>query len=106
MTNFSGIVEVLRKERDRLSKEIQAVNAALTAFGAVYKNGTGTRPPLSAAARARIAAAQRTRWAKSRTANGHKNVVAAPKKVVVSAATRKKIAAAQRARWARVRAQK
>jgi hypothetical protein len=106
MTNLSGVIQYLNKERERLTKQVDAITAALTAFGAVYKNGTGARRPLSAAARARIAAAQRARWAKSRTSNGQKNVVAMPKKRTLSAAARKKIAAAQRERWAKVKAQK
>jgi len=56
-------------------------------------------------ARARIAAAQRARWAKVRRNGGQKqNVVGMPKKKTMSAAARKKIATAQRARWAKIKA--
>ena len=102
MINLSQIVEQLKSVEKRLSRELRVVTGALAVFGA--RSGTQTkRRKLSAAGRARIAAAQRARWAKLR---GRKqNVVAMPKRRALSAAGRKKIAAAQRARWARVRAQ-
>lgn len=106
MTKFSGVIRLLETERERLAKEIQAVTAALTAFGAVYKNGTGGRRQISSAVRARIAASQRARWAKVRAAKREKNLVTLPKRKTLSTAARKKIAAAQRARWARTKAQK
>jgi hypothetical protein len=104
MTNMGAVVRVLKKERDRLTKQVEGISAALAAFGAVYTNGTGKRPQISAAGKARIAAAQRARWAKVRAKNGEKNVVTLTKKRTLSAAARKKIAAAQRARWAKVKA--
>lgn len=64
----------------------------------------GKRGGMSAAGRARIAAAARARWAKIKAAGGAANLggSAAPKKKrTMSAAARAKIAAAQRARWAR-----
>ena len=104
MANLAGVVQLLKKEHGRLTKELQGISAALAAFGKTYGGGTGTRR-LSAAARARIAAAQRARWAKVR-AGGKGNVVTMPMKRKMSAAARKRIAAAQRARWAKVRAAK
>jgi hypothetical protein len=64
VTNMSSVVHLLKKEHARLTTQIQGVSAALAAFGASYKNGSGTRGKISAAGRARIAAAQRARWAK------------------------------------------
>jgi hypothetical protein len=61
---------------------------------------------MSAAGKARIAAAQRARWAKVRAKSGKANVVTMPKKRTMSASARKRIAAAQRARWAKVKAAK
>jgi hypothetical protein len=105
MTKLAGVVQALKKEHDRLTVELKGISAALSAFGASYGRNGGTRK-MSAAGRARIAAAQRARWAKVR-ANGSKtNVVAMPKKRKMSAAARKRIAAAQRARWANARAAK
>ena len=72
---IQSVVGQLQKERTRLEDELRRVSAALTAFGKVYMQGTkGTRGAtrkgrtLSAAARKRIAAAQRARWAKVRAA--------------------------------------
>ena len=105
MANLAGVVQLLKKEQGRLTKELQGISAALAAFGKSYGKQTGTRGRLSAAARARIGAAQRARWAKTRAASGQ-NVVSMPKKRTMSAAARRTIAAAQRARWAKVRAAK
>jgi hypothetical protein len=66
-TLMESVVGQLQKERSRLADELHRVTAALTAFGRVYVNGpTATRkkPTISAAGRKRVAAAQRTRWAK------------------------------------------
>ena len=55
---------------------------------------------MSAAGRARVAAAQRARWAKLR---GKKAVSITARKRTISAAARQGIAAAQKARWAKWR---
>jgi hypothetical protein len=102
MANLAGVVQLLKKEHGRLTKELRGISAALAAFGKTYGKQTGTRR-LSTAARARIAAAQRARWAKVRASkNSSRNGTAAPKRTM-SAAARKRIAAAQRARWAKVK---
>lgn len=104
--NLAGVVQQLRKERDQAAKTVEQLNAALAALnGGSYGRKTGTRRNISAAGRARIADAQRARWAKVRRNGGRKqNVVSMPEKKTMSAAARKKIAAAQRARWAKVKA--
>ena len=102
MTNLGGVVQQLKKEHDRLTREMKGIAAALAAFGAAYEK-RGTRR-LSAAGKARIAAAQRARWARFKK-DGKKNAATMPKRKL-SSAGRKKIAAAQRARWARVKASK
>jgi len=106
MANLAGIVQQLRKERDQATRTVQQLDAALAALdGGSYGRRTGTGRKISAAGRARIAAAQRARWAKVRgTGKQKKNVVTMPKKKTMSAAARRKIAAAQRARWAKVKA--
>jgi hypothetical protein len=58
---------------------------------------------ISAAARARMAAAQKARWAKSKLKT---DVVKPVKKFTMSPAARAKIAKAQKARWAKIRAGK
>ena len=104
MTNLAGVVQQLKNEHDRLTKEIRAIATALSAFGAAYGKPARTSGKISAAGRARIAAAQRARWAKIRRNRGRAaKVVAMPKKRTMSAAARRKIAAAQRARWAKVK---
>ena len=72
MVRLTGIVKQLKKERDRVEKQLSGLNAALAAFAGVY---AGTKPTrkrrkMSAKARARIAAAQRARWAKFRAKKG------------------------------------
>ena len=106
MANLAGVVQQLRKERDQAAKTVEQLDAALAALdGGSYGRRTGTRRKISAAGRARIAAAQRARWAEVRgIGKQKKNVVTMPKKKTMSAAARKKIAAAQRARWAKVKA--
>jgi len=59
MNNINGIVKQLEQERDRIDSAIQALK------GVSSRNGASRpRRTLSAAARRRIAAAQRARWAK------------------------------------------
>ena len=104
MSAIASVVQQLKKEHERLTKEIRGITAALSAFGAAYGKGTGPRR-LSVAARARISAAQRARWAKVRGNAGlGKKSVTPRKKRTMSASARRKIAAAQRARWASVKA--
>jgi hypothetical protein len=109
MTDLGGVVQILKKERDRLSKEIQAIGAALSAFTTAYGKGAAPRSRMSAAGKARIVAAQKLRWAKVKASAKAKaktngaNVITVPKKRTMSVGARKKIAAAQRARWAKVK---
>ena len=66
MANLSSIVRQLKKERDRVEKQLTGLNAALRAFAGVYSGGKPSRKrrKMSAKSRAKIAAAQRARWAK------------------------------------------
>src|SRR5437588_7594008 len=101
---LTGIVRQLRNEKNRAQMEVNRLDAALAALGSLNGSLRGVRPKrrMSAAGRARIAAAQRARWAKTK---GFALVGHAKKgKRVMSASARRKIAAAQRARWAKVRA--
>ncbi len=68
MGNVSSIMKQLRKERDRVEKQLSGLNAALMAFAGVYRGGQPSRKrrKMSAKSRAKIAAAQRARWAKFR----------------------------------------
>jgi len=106
MTNLGRVVQMLKKEHDRLTKEMKTISAALSAFGTAYGKGRAPRGGMSVAGRARIAAAQRARWAKVKAKDGMANHVTTPKKRTMSASARRRIAAAQRARWAKMRAAK
>ena len=64
MATLSSILKQLKQERDRVEKQLTGLNVALAAFAGVY----GGRPirkrrKMSAKLRAKIAAAQRARWA-------------------------------------------
>jgi hypothetical protein len=92
-------VIALKAEIEKLEHQLENVIVATSpAFvGKVIK----TRRKMSAAAKAKIAAAARARWAKvkgSAPAKMHK-----PKRQM-SAAARRKIAAAAKARWAKAKA--
>lgn len=102
MTRLLGVVQLLKKEHAGLTRELNRITAALSAFGAAYGNGRPRR--ISAAGRARIAAAQRARWAKVKGTGN--DVVAMAKSRTLSEAGRNKIAAAQRARWAKAKTAK
>src|SRR6267142_1055396 len=99
MTNLTSVLNQLQQERTRLAAQLQSLNDALSAL-----NGTGKRTgirTMSAAGRARIAAAQRARWAK---AKGEKVVsIRARKRRKLSAAARANIRSAQKARWSKWR---
>jgi len=67
MADVSSILKQLRQERDRVAKQLSGLNAALTAFAGVYGGKPiRKRRKMSVAARKKIAAAQRQRWAKFR----------------------------------------
>ena len=107
MSQLAGVVQQLKKEHDRLTRQIQGISAALSAFGAAYGKPRATRSKMSAAGRARISAAQRLRWSKLKKTTGQtKGVSGIPKRRTISAAGRKRIAAAQKLRWAKVRSAK
>ena len=92
--DLTEIVQQLRAERNRLDAAIKA----LTSVAGTNSRGIRKRI-VSMAARKRMAAAQRARWAKQNSSAR----TARPKRTM-SAAARRKIAAAQRARWAKVKA--
>jgi hypothetical protein len=99
MTNLTSVLNQLEQERRRLSSQLEALGKAISTL-----NGAGTlRPPraLSAAARARIAAAQRARWAKAK--GKVVSIASAGKRGKMSAAAIARIRAAQKARWAKWR---
>jgi hypothetical protein len=66
MGNVSVIVRQMKKEKEKVEKQLSALNLALSAFVGSYYGAKPTRKKrtMSAAGRKRIAAAQRARWAK------------------------------------------
>jgi hypothetical protein len=93
MKHMSRVVQELRRERERAHREVQRIDAALAALGSLSSNGSSRKHTMSAAARRKISAAQKLRWARQK---------ARPKRTI-SAAGRRRIAAAQRARWAKAK---
>jgi hypothetical protein len=102
MSNLTSVLNQLEQERSRLTSQIEILNNAFSALNGLARKRTGRT--ISAAGRARIAAAQRARWAKVK---GKKVVaIAAHKGRSMSASARRKIAAAQRLRWAKWKKQR
>jgi hypothetical protein len=110
MINLSS--KQLRHAAD-LKEKIAALEQEIAAI--LGRNGSGMPSPfkapklakkkgMSAAGRARIAAAQKARWAKVKAAKSAKAVKPAKKKKVMSAAQKAKISAAAKKRWAKAKA--
>ena len=99
----------LRRAAD-LQEKIEALNKELASILDVSAPAPSKAPAkkggMSAAGRAKIAAAQKARWAKAKAVKPVvKPAVQAPaKKRGMSAAARAKIAAAAKARWAKAKA--
>ena len=81
MLNLSKVVGQLKKEREQTQAKLVQLDTALKVLGDVRTTGSGangrrtrsvTRRPMSTAARKRIAAAQRARWAKWKAAHPRK----------------------------------
>ncbi len=96
------ILEVLKAERDKAAQQVNALDTAIRALSGLNSTGaTRGRRTVSAAARAKIGAAQRARWAKVK---GQQKVVSIAPKRHISAAGVANIRKATRARWRKWRA--
>jgi hypothetical protein len=97
-----SIVAQLRMERGKIARQLSALDHAIQALSGLNSTPARSRAKrgMSAAARAKISASQRARWARVK---GQKASSAAPKRRI-SAAGLARIRAAQRARWAKLRA--
>lgn len=102
MTNLKAVLEQLELEHSRLTSQIEAVGRAISSLGG--KSGTASN--MSAAGRARIAEAQRARWARLKGNRGKVVSISSRKKRTLSPAAIARIRAAQRKRWAKWRKQK
>lgn len=101
MTKITSVLSQLEQERSFLKSQLAQVGNALSALNA--RVSAGVVRTMSAAGRARIAAAQRARWAKLK---GKKpSTTGAVKKRKLSGAALARIRAAQKARWAKWRQQ-
>jgi len=98
MPNLTSVLNQLQHERIRLASQLERLTNALSALGTSTNSGR-RRGRVSRAGRARIAAAQRARWAKVK---GRRVVPIATRKGL-SASARRRIASAQRLRWAKWR---
>ncbi len=100
MTNLDAVINQLREERGEAQLQVRKLEDAISTLeglvGAAQDSMRRTRT-VSAAARRRMAQAQKARWAKWRAKTS-------PAKRTLSIAGRRRIAAAQRARWAAVKA--
>ena len=93
----------LKAERDKAAQQVNALDTAIRTLGRLNSTRVSHGPgKMSAAARARISASQKARWARTRS---QKVVSIAPKRRRISAAGLARIRAAQRARWAKWRRQ-
>jgi hypothetical protein len=81
MSNLVKVVAQLQKQRDEAQRQVEQLDWALAALGSVDGLRSRVRSPqkvggkgrtMSAAARRRIAAAQRARWAKWKAAQKKK----------------------------------
>jgi hypothetical protein len=112
MTNLKDLttsqlsrIIALKEEIEALQSQIDSLVAGGEALGPIARRGPKKRR-VSSAARNKIAAAQKARWAKVRAGQaGVANAAKTPKKRgKMSAAGRAKIAAAAKARWAKAKA--
>ena len=103
-------VETILQEIDKEITSLTQARSLLTGLGnhsggpRAVRASTGRTSRFSAAARRKMAAAQRARWAKYHATN-RKPETAKPVRVI-SAAAGRKMAAAQKARWDAYRAKK
>ena len=115
MESLAVALRQLREERMHAKEQVKKLDQAIVAIEGIVGKGNlgfagrrqkGKKRTMSAAARRKIAAAQRARWARVKNL---KPVLVTTKtstarKRTLSPAARRKIAAAQRARWAKFRA--
>ena len=98
------IISQLKAERAKINGQLHALDTAISALSGTERSGGSHGPRrMNAAARAKISAAQKARWA---TAKGRKVVPIKAGKRRISAAGLANIRAATKARWARWRAAK
>src|SRR5437868_12564311 len=111
MANLDNVLQQLRQEHNQAQSQVDKLKEAISVIeglsGRMRAAANGTRPrrTMSAAARRRIARAQKARWAKlweePRPISEAKSMRTTPAKRRLSPEGRKRIIAATKARWAR-----
>ena len=99
---LNGVLLLLKKEEERLQRELSGITAAIAAFGKAYVNGTSVRS-FSAADRPQLATAPGAQGAKARKTQ---KIVPMKRKPTPSATVEKKAAAVRKARSAKAKAAK
>ncbi|MDR3459895.1 MAG: hypothetical protein P4N60_20900 [Verrucomicrobiae bacterium] len=110
MSNLLSLSSTQLKRAAAIKDQIEDLNRELA--GLLGSTAAAAKPAkaskkggMSAAGRARVAAAQRARWAKIKAAKPA-DKAPAKKKFTMSAAAKAKIGAAAKARWAKIKAAK
>ena len=106
---LSSLTTVQLRRAADIKEKIEGLDNELVSILGTSAPVSGKLPAkkrgMSAAGRAKIAAAQRARWAKAKATKPAKASVKSPaKQKVMSAAARAKIAKAAKARWAKAKA--
>ena len=107
MNNLMSLSSAQLKHAADLKEKITTLEKELSALlgDSAPVTSAPKKSKMSTAARARIAAAQKARWAKVKKAEAAPVVASKPKRTM-SPAGRAKIVAAQKARWAKIKAAK
>jgi hypothetical protein len=103
---LSAALEGFEAQKNRIDTRIAEIRAMLNGRGTAPSDASQATTPkgkVSAAARRRMAKAQRLRWKRTKHAAEPPAAVAKPKRKL-SAAARKRMAAAQKKRWAAIKA--
>ena len=112
MSSINNLSVQQLRQAANLKEKIEALEKELSQLlGSTAKSVAAKIPKkkggMSAAGKAKIAAAQKARWAKIKAAQpAVKTAMPAKKKFTMSAAAKAKISAAAKARWAKIKAAK
>ena len=108
MTNIVDLSPEQLRKAASIKEQIAGLEKELQALlgGNGVSNGNAAKGGMSAAARAKIAAAAKARWAKVNAGKTTATKPASSTKKTMSPAARAKIAAAAKERWAKIKAAK
>jgi len=96
-----SVATILQAIENEIANLTQAREVLAGLDGSSSKSTNVSNGRFSAASRAKMAAAQKARWAKYRASKGQTQTTKPVR--IMSASARRKIAAAQKARWAKFR---